>query len=394
MHIAGPLRRSGRWWLVALGVAALCALPSVVATLPIRTGNPGAVADAAHPATREAAPAPRALLARILDGSRAPYEGLVEVRSSLGLPDLPQLEDATGLLRGRTRARVWWQDQQRWRVAVLRPAGERDTYGVGEATVAFDYERNESRTVLGDPPVRLPRADDLLPPQVAQRLLRGVGERDAVSRLPARRVAGRTALGVRVSPTEPDTTVGSLDVWADARSALPLRVELHATGRRNPSFVSELLAVTLERPTTDELRVRIPPDARTELTTQPDIVAALDRRARWVLPDQVGGLPRTPDMVRTRGTASYGTGFTRVLVLPLPPYRLADFLARADGSPGATTLHLPTGDAVLMGTPLLQAALVSARETGHGYLLAGTVRDDLLHAVIADLLTTPPVARW
>src|SRR3712207_7111533 len=44
--------------------------------------------------------------------------------------------------------------------------------------------------------------------------------------------SGRDAAGLRLTPSDPDTTIGRVDIWADATgdpaTALPLRVEVSA----------------------------------------------------------------------------------------------------------------------------------------------------------------------
>ncbi len=113
-----------------------------------------------------------------------PYEGLAESRSTLGLPDIARLGSVAALLGGTTRTRVWWSAADSWRVDVLTTGGEQGTYaqpgsGVGDV-VEWDFGRNEIVNILGGTGVRLPRADDLVAPTAARRLLTGVGVKDPV----------------------------------------------------------------------------------------------------------------------------------------------------------------------------------------------------------------------
>ncbi len=107
------------------------------------------------------------------------------------------------------------------------------------------------------PAARAP--SDLLPPDLARRLLALAGT-DPVTALPSRRIAGRDAAGLRVTPTDPQTTVGSVDIWADPTTALPLRVEV--AGRTGPPLLTtELLEVTDGPPDPALLRPLAPPGA-------------------------------------------------------------------------------------------------------------------------------------
>ena len=95
----------------------------------------------------------------------------------------------------------------------------------GGVTTEWSYERDRAETSV-DPRIRLPRTADLTPPAVAARLLRDV-DADELTRLPARRVAGRDALGLRLVPGAPQSSIDHVDVWADRETGIPLRVEVY-----------------------------------------------------------------------------------------------------------------------------------------------------------------------
>src|SRR5215831_3859784 len=76
--------RSWRWAVVVAGVAVLAAVPAVVGALPVR-------ATAVEPSQ---------LAAAIVGSTAAPYQGYVETRGQLGIPDLPDIDTATALLGG------------------------------------------------------------------------------------------------------------------------------------------------------------------------------------------------------------------------------------------------------------------------------------------------------
>src|SRR3954471_22882224 len=173
-----------RRWAAVAGLVALVLVP----TAWVRSGGPRPGNDPASA---------RDLLRRALASRSVAYTALGESRGTLGLPTLPRLGAVAELLGGTTRTRVWWSAPDRWRVDVLTGTGERGTYGTPGGVVGWDYERRLLQTVLGEPDARLPRADDLLAPQAARRLLAGVGPQDGVRRLPGARVGGRDSAGVR-----------------------------------------------------------------------------------------------------------------------------------------------------------------------------------------------------
>ncbi len=379
-------RATARRWATALtGIAALCALPPAIAARPV--SEPPAV------------PVPE-LVARARASAEVAHSGLVEVRAGLGIPELPRLGQVSTLLDGTTRARVWWSSPSRWRVAELAAAGERDLTATPDGVATWDYERRVTSVVTGDPAVRLPRVDDLLPPQAARRILDILGPEDRVETLPARRVAGVSAAGILLRPSDPRSRIADIAMWLDPDRGLPLAVEVHDADHAAPVFSSRFLDVELANPPVAVTATVFPPGARTETTRTPDLAASVDRTGPWQLPDRLAGLPRA-DAARsvagvTGGAATYGTGLTRFVVLPLPPDVARDALARA--RPLAPPLNVSGGEAIPLQRPLL--SLVIARGAAgpdgngtHAYLLTGMVQAGVLQRAVAELFASPPPAR-
>ncbi len=102
--------------------------------------------------------------------------------------------------------------------------------------------------MLGQYPVRLPRAADLVPPSLALRLLHEAGPRARVSELPPRRVAGVAAAGLRVFPDDPASTVAHIDIWAEPASGLPVQVEVFGQGNGQPALETQFLQVSSGHP--------------------------------------------------------------------------------------------------------------------------------------------------
>ncbi len=382
MDGVSPLRRGAlqRWAAVLAGAVLIVASPSIA----------GGVASAL---SREPSVAPGELLQRALRSAAVPHTGLAESRGTLGLPDVRRFGDVAGLLGSTTRARVWWASTGSWRVARLLPSGEQDLYAVGEnLIVSWDYERNRQRTTVGADAVRLPRVDDLLPPQAARRLLGALGPDDRVTGAPGRRIAGRDAAGLRVVPASADATLGAVDVWLDPGSGLPLAVAVRDRSGRT-AFESAFLGVDLRSPAGADVAVPTPEGARIETGDAPDLVALVDRYARGSLPgalagrDRVAGVLASPSGEEGGGTATYGSGLARFVVVPLPSGPADDVLeavrlrTSVDDVPGGRLAVLTSG---------VVTAAVAVRGDGQGsYLLAGLVTRDLLTAAAKDLLTSP-----
>lgn len=369
-----------RWGAVVAGVAVLVAAP-VAAPEAART-----IASELHPHEQLA---PQEIVQRALGSVDVAHEGVAQARGTLGLPDLPRLSGVPALLGGATRMRVWWSSEQSWRVDTLTLNGEVGTYGTGSTTTVWDFERSDLTTVLGADGVRLPRADDLLPPQAARRVLSWVGADDLVEALPDRWVAGRVAAGVRLVPGDPRSTVAHVDLWVDPDSGLPLELRVvNANGL--DALVSRFLDVHIGAPAAAVLVAPSPIGARREFMSTPDLAAAVDARSPWRLPDTLAGLPASRSALE--GTATYGVGLVRFAVLPLPPDLAHDILHSASDA-GALELELSLGAGSLVTSSILNAVVVRAVDDQHAYVLAGLVTAETLERAAQELLADPPPRR-
>lgn len=356
-------RRFGRrWLLVGAGAAALVGVSAVrVPAAPV-------VAD------------PAALRARIR-ATVPPYVGYAESNGQLGLPQIPQLESTVALLTGTTRIRAYVGSADAWRADELTPTGEHGVYRVGPSEFLWDFEANQLTRVLGIAAARLPRASDLLPPDLARRLLALAGN-DPMAPLPSRRIAGRDAAGLRVTPTDPQTTVGSVDIWADPVTALPLRVEV--AGRTGPPLLTtELLEVTDGPPDPALLRPLAPPGAGDVTAEVIDVAGALKVLNAPPPPATLVGRPRvalpgTP----LPGVGVYGTGLAAFVLVPTSR-DIAERAVDSAAAAGGVSVQVPTGRAARVSTPLLSVAVRTRGRSGS--LLLGAVDPTVLDEAIAAL---------
>ncbi len=363
-----------RWAVVLAGAVLIVAAPALA-------GRVAAAVSSSDAAT----PAPRDLLQQALRSATVPHQGLVQSRGSLGLPDVRRFGDVAALLGSTTRARVWWSSPDSWRVARLLTSGEQDLYGTGGGTlVSWDYERNVRRTTIGADTVRLPRVDDLLPPQAARRLLGTLAPTDRVTAGPSRWLAGRDAAGLHVVPGSADSTVGAVDVWVDRGSGLPLAVTVRDR-RGVAALETSFLDVDLRAPAAADLAPPSPDDARVEVGDAPDLVALVDRYSRQGFPRTLAGLPRAAGVLG--GTATFGTGLARVVVVPLPPGTAGDVL---DAIRLRTKVQdVPAGRLGVIDSGIVTAAVAVSGSGQGSYLLAGLVTPQLLESAGKDLLTSP-----
>lgn len=382
--MSSPRRFGRRWLLVGAGAAALVGAGSADRWLPV-SGAAGPASD------------PVRLRDAVLSGV-VPHTGVARSDGGLGLPDVPNLETVASLLSTTTRVRVQVAAADRWRADQLTPVGEIDSYRLGDTEYVWDYGFTRLTVVRPIPPVRLPRASDLAPSDLARRLLSITGD-DPVTALPARRVAGHEAPGFRVRPADPDATVERIDVWAlpgaGGGPALPLAVEVAARGVADtapPALATRFESVALGAPPPAALRPQAPPGAQ-RIAAQPgDLAAVLRGLNAPDPPDALAGRPRVelpvdPVVPRAEilpGVAVYGTGIGRFVLVPAGREVARQIIAGAGSAGGAPVPGFAPDRATRIATPAL--SLVVVRRRGGGYLLAGTVRPAVLEQAAAALV--------
>jgi hypothetical protein len=355
-------RRTVRGWALVAALATVAVLiPQVPRWLPVSAS----------------APDPGTLRDRILASADRPYQGYAEITGTLALPELPNVGDVTSLLSTTTRVRTWYASPSRWRFDVITATGERDVYRTERGEFTWDYGADKLTQLIGDPPVRMPRAGDLLPPELARRVLTAA-QGDPVTALPARRIAGRSAAGLRLTPADPDTTIGHVDIWADPDTGLPLAVELTARDAARPVLLTRF----------DQLDTAVPGDdvlvpARAEgsgfsIVAAPDISDALGGLGRGRPPIRLAGRElRQADPGGVRGIGVYGAGLSAFVALPVPRGIGAD-AAEAILKAGGSEEDLARGEATHLSIAPLSVVVARSEFSRRWYLLAGLTTPEVL----------------
>lgn len=354
------MRAAHRWGFAAVATAVLLLAPYAGRLQPLH--DPAAGTDD--------------LVAAIRGSADTPYSGTVEVQGRVGLPIADRFTDVADLFGGQTRLRVWWSASDDWRVDRLLETGEVDLFHHGPQTIEWDYERAFAKASI-DPDIRLPRDSDLLPAVVARDALDGVAT-SAVNRLSSRRIAGVVAAGLRVEFTDPRSTLRRVDLWVDPATGVAVAADVYGDGPQ-PALSTALTTYSAGRPDDDVTRFRPRRNVPVVQEHVLDIADAADQFAPVEPPDTVAGYPRSVG----RGAAVYGTGLTRLLVVPLPP-READELARQLTESGARDLE---GEQILRVGPLGAMVTRDRYPFGARWLVSGTVTDDALLDAVDDLAT-------
>ena len=364
------MRAGWRWTVCAVTVAVLVAVPFAVRYAPVSTPDTG----------------PAALLARMQASRSTPYQGYAESSGTLALPTTDQLNDLSTLLSGRCLMRVWWRSATDWRSDTDTPAGEHSTRTTSAGTLVWDYEDN--RVGVSAPgaanTVRLPQDTDTLPPALAARML-SEATADELSALPARRVAGRAAEGLELRPSDALSSVGRVDVWADAASGIPVLVEVFGRSADLPAMSSTFLDFSDAAPTAGDLAFTAPPRARVRSVARTDFVGQIARFGGPRPPETLLGFTRSTPGAGLATIGEYGDGVTQLVVSAVSAQlagSLRDSLRLASGA-----RELPEGLVVSVG-PL--GLLLTTSRGGTTWLVAGTVTADGLARAATELGAVAP----
>jgi outer membrane lipoprotein-sorting protein len=352
-----------RWALVGTLVVALLALPPLIRLLP--------ASDADVSATD--------LRTRALTTEALGFSGYAVSAGSLALPVTDQLGSVADLFSSRTHMRVWWRGPVDNRVDVVTPAGEVGTHRGPGGTWTWEYE-TATATRSAANPLDLPAPPDVLPSSLGRRLLSEASPAE-LARVGARRVAGRDALGLRVTPAAEAASVRRVDVWIDAATGLPLQVQVFQKGAVRTALDTRFLDLDLAVPDAAVTAFTPPPGATVREGREAEVVLEAGQRIRPVrLPDELAGLPRRRLEGVPRGIGLYGSGVTLLAVAPVPGSLAQELRNALSASPDAVVDTL--GTRVAAGP----VAVMVVEPPGRGpYVLTGTVTLDALARAAAQL---------
>ena len=367
--VAGQTRR--RWAVVVGVVVLLCALPSIDSALPVSVPQV----------------APAQLRAHILASADTPYAGYAESDASFGLPALEGIGGVSSLLDGVTRMRVWQANPNYWRVDVLSDVGENDTYQSPHGSYLWNSQSELLTQIVGRYPIRLPRPADFAPPALALRLLQEA-KQAKLTGLPPVRVAGVPAVGLRLIPADPSSTIAHVDIWAEPGSWIPVQVEIFGRGSGQPAIESQFLQVSAWRPDKATLTPQRGPGTAFTQTDATDLSGALSELGPVLLPPMLAGRGRTTSPLGFGQVGVYGHGLGTFVVLEIGGSTGLNLMAgaRADGGIPIKGAHW-TG--VVISSRIITAVLLHPRRSGGTFVLAGFVDRQLLQRAADDLAASP-----
>ncbi len=246
--MAMKMSRRARWAVPATGVAVTAA---VIAGLQI----PSAQASPTLPAR-----SPAQLLAEVgTDASLPPLTGTMVETTDLGLPQLPQVGNATSLssmLTGSHTMKIYYQDARQFRVSIPQPESEIDVIRNGATAWLWNSTENSvdkftlsasGKGKAAHLKSELP-STPLTPQQAANELLKAVGKTTVVSVEANVMVAGEPSYQLVLAPRDDRSLIGKVTIAIDAKYNVPLRVQVYAKGAASPAFQFGFTAIQFTSP--------------------------------------------------------------------------------------------------------------------------------------------------
>lgn len=318
---------------------------------------------------------PAQVLAMIGESNVRALSGTLEQTSKLGLPELPTggssatagAASVLALLTGSHTARVYVGGATDARVQVLDRLAERDVVRHGADVWLYSSRDNTAThlTLPADAAGRdTPAPGDLqTPAQLAQRFLAAIDSSTRVSVGQDTAVAGRAAYDLVLTPRATDTLVGSVSIAVDARTGLPLSVDVQARGQQEAAFRLAFTSLTMEKPDAALFTFVPPPGA-----TVTERALPADAWSR----DKTGKAGSPGSQAAPRHTVT-GSGWDAVVGLPAGAVP-----AEVTGSPMLAQLTR-----AVAGGRLFSTSLVNVLLTDDGRVFAGSVPLGRLQAAAA-----------
>jgi hypothetical protein len=243
-----------------------------------------AVASAAEPSLPARTPAQ--LLTQVEQASAkplGPFTATVQEIANLGLPALPQIggqsgpASATNPLAGTTTVSIWYLNPRHVRVAEPTALGESDLRLDGTQLWLWSSKTQTATHVLlpagfrarGARPAPRPGAVFQSPAAAVRQLLTAVGPSTSVRTGPNATVAGHAAYQLAIAPKGSGSLVSQILIAIDARTHIPLRVQVFARGSASPAFQLGFTSLTFGAPASSNFTFTPPSGAKVKTEKVP-----------------------------------------------------------------------------------------------------------------------------
>ncbi len=321
----------------ARGVAAGIAVVGIVG-LGLLTLPGGAGAQPALPPV-----SPEDLVASVLKAEPGPFNGTVQMDNALGLPALPNMPQA---VNGTSTAQVWSGGDDKGRVQIPNPTGERTLVSDGTTFWAWNSDDRTVTKATRQPGQTRPADAD--PTKAATDALAALQPTSTISVDGTDEVAGRPAYDLVLAPKPTERTLlREVRIAVDAQERMPLRLTVLGQGSTAPALQIGFTDLTFG------------PQDPARFTFTPPAGATVQEASPRNAPQR-----DKPTVV--------GDGWDRVVIEKVPPDQSKDLAGLG------TPISGPWGSGRLIKT-----AVATAIVTDDGRVAAGAVPEQVLSETLA-----------
>ncbi|HEX9067002.1 MAG TPA: DUF2092 domain-containing protein [Streptosporangiaceae bacterium] len=325
--------------------------------------------------------------------------------ANLGFPSLPSIGglssssplSPTSLISGTHTIQVWSAGPRHLRVALPVSFGETDLRVNGSQVWLWDSQGQKATKIVlpghpvltGHGPVKPgpgatagPDWAKLSPLQAARKALALAGPTTRVTIPGTTTVAGRNAYQLAIAPKTSQSLVGRILIAIDAKTHLPLSVQIYARGASSPALAVGYTSLTFARPAMSNFAFTPPPGAHVRIM-HPQVARVPSKAG---LHHGWSGYP--PGAMHGRGplagAQTFGTGWLSVLAIPGGLHGLPAGISGPAGNNLAVLAALLKVAKPVHGSwgsgRLLRTSLVSVLITSKGQVLIGAVTPAVLYA--------------
>ncbi|MGI9005351.1 MAG: hypothetical protein ACR2FU_03980 [Streptosporangiaceae bacterium] len=343
------------------------------------------LASAAAPALPRQTPAQ---LIASLRHARMPaaFSATLTETANLGIPSLPSigglsssLLSPASLVSGSHTISVWSAGPRHLRIALPVSFGETDLRVNGRQVWLWESQGQKATRIVANGPAsghparhfmttgpgmppkpgwtgQAPGPDwaKLSPLQAAKKALALVGPTTRVTIPGTTSVAGRSTYQLAIAPRTSQSLVGRILIAIDAKTHLPLSVQVFARGSASPAFAIGFTSLSFARPAMSNFTFTPPPGAHVKTMVLPagrPVASPLPRHAGWSKYPPAGG---SGPAARPQ---TFGTGWLSVVAIPS---------AGAMASAGPSLPGPPTAVPAKGGSAAYQSSLAISGPAGNG----------------------------
>lgn len=363
------MSRTAVRWVAPIAAAAL----AIGGGLAVSTAS----ADPALPKK-----SPQELLTAVAGAEVDGLSGTVSETANLGLPSMPsngpqEQSDFGSLASGTHTLKVWSAGQDKSRVSLLGTYGESSLIRNGNQAWLWSSKDKEAvhTTYKGSKASEHSSEVPATPQDAAKQALKAIDPSTSTQVARNVTVAGRSAYELVLTPKDDRSLVGEVAIAVDAKTSVPLRVEVTADGAKDPAFSVGFTDVDFSVPAAKNFTFT--PSAGTKVTEK--TVRAGEH-----------GKVKQDDKADAPGKV-VGDGWTSVLVTDKS---FADQLGKGSDKAGPRDRSQGSGEAdqMLNSLPkvsgswgsgrLLTGSLFSAVLTDDGRVAVGAVKPALLYSAL------------